>query len=114
MCSISEVENDFLSETREDFVGLWALVWRIRNEVGEHDPEKIRAHSMSILRALLNDGVIKAGVPNDDGDFVEWCGSPEQIINRIEDEWHQLGREPDIGDIVWFTSIETTKEESQQ
>src|SRR5258708_26189540 len=99
MYSTKEVQNDFLSESREDLVGLWSVIWRIKNEMGENDPLRVQALSVDILRALLNDGLIKAGVPNDEGEFVEWCGSTETILTRIKEEWDHLGREPDIGDV---------------
>ena len=106
MHSIKEVRDDFLSESHEDFVGLWSLIWRIKNEMGATDPKSVRAHSMEILRELLSEGLIKAGMPNEEGELAEWQENSEQIVKRIEGEWDQLGREPDIGDIVWFTTTE--------
>jgi hypothetical protein len=29
---------------------------------------------------------------------------PDQAVSRIEKEWSALGREPNIGEVAWFTS----------
>jgi hypothetical protein len=104
--TIEEISNDFLSEAHEDYVGLWSLIWRIKNLLGEGDPQRVRAVTMAVLTELFQEALIKAGMPNAEGEFEEWKDGPDEIIKRIEGEWHQLGREPNIGDIVWFTTTE--------
>jgi hypothetical protein len=45
------------------------------------------------------------GHPAADGrHFVPWILPAEAAIGRIAVEWSALGREPDIGEIAWFTS----------
>lgn len=36
-----------------------------------------------------------------DGGFEPWPLHPEEAVARIEEEWKGLGRDPDIGEIVW-------------
>jgi hypothetical protein len=111
--SLESISNGFLAECREDYVGLWKLIWRIGNETRETDPDTIRSLAIALLTNLLNKGLIKAGMPNATGEFEEWRASPDEIIRRIEARWDRLGKEPDIGDVVWFTTTEKGDVESQ-
>jgi len=111
MNTIEELKNDFLVECHDDYVGLWSLIWTIENEMRETDPQRIRALTISLITELLKQGLIKAGMPNAHGEFEEWRASPDEIVKRIEKEWDQLGREPNLGDVVWFT---TTKKGDAQ
>jgi hypothetical protein len=48
---------------------------------------------------------MQVGHPTPDGrQFVAWGLPPDQAVSRIEREWAALGREPDIGEVAWFTS----------
>jgi hypothetical protein len=104
MKSIEQISNEFLSECHDDYVGLWSLIWTIENKVGETNPQRARALTISLITDLLKEGLIKAGMPNANGEFEEWPGTPGELVKRIEREWDQLGREPNIGEIVWFTA----------
>jgi hypothetical protein len=99
-----KVERDFLAECTEDYVGLWSLIQRIRFDLKESDPQRIRDTTIELITQLLRKGLIKAGIPRITGEFEEWQLSPEESMQRIESEWDELGGEPDMGDIVWFTS----------
>jgi len=104
--SIEQISKEFLSECHDDYVGLWSLIWSIKNEMGETNPQNIRALTISLVTELLQQGLIEAGMPNSKGEFEGWQETPDEIIKRIEREWDQLGREPNIGEIVWFTASE--------
>jgi hypothetical protein len=50
---------------------------------------------------------MQIGQPAPDGrHFLPWGLPPEQAVRRLENEGAALGREPDIGDLAWFTSAE--------
>lgn len=103
--NLDKIRNEFLDECREDYVGLWSLNWSVRNETGEN-PRTIRDITIGLLTKLLEEDLIKAGLPDEKGEFEEWHQSADEIIKRIQTDWDHLGREPDIGDIVWFTTSE--------
>jgi len=103
---LQEIAKDFLTEAQEDYVGLWSLVWDIKNDFPELDRNESRASVLNIIRELLHENLIKAGIPKISGDFEEWTGSVEEIVSRIRNEWEELGTDPTIGDIVWFVSTE--------
>jgi len=104
MNNLEKVKRDFLVECTDDYVGLWSVIWHIKHDLKEEDSENIRAISVALIREFLELGLIKAGNPRITGEFVEWQLDPEGIVERLEREWNELGREPNIGDIVWFTS----------
>ncbi|MDX6528471.1 MAG: hypothetical protein QOH41_761 [Blastocatellia bacterium] len=104
----NKIREDFLSECATDSVGLWSLIWNIKHVAGVSDSEEIRKLALAILLGLLISGRIRAGVPTEEHGFEQWQLSPEQIIRAIKQQWDDLGREPDIGEIVWFTSAENT------
>ncbi len=112
--SLESISNGFLAECREDYVGLWKLIWRIGKETHETDPHTIRSLAIALLTNLLNRDLVKAGMPNAAGDFEEWRASSDEIIRRIETEWDRLGKEPDIGDVVWFTTTKKGEAETNQ
>lgn len=104
MNNLEKVKRDFLVECTDDYVGLWSVIRRIKHALKEESSENIRAISVALIRGFLEPGLIKAGMPRITGEFEEWQFGPEEIVQRIESEWDKLGREPNIGDIVWFTS----------
>lgn len=98
-----EVVDDLLEECRVDHVGLWELMSAAHSDLGLTAPEEIRAATMRLARSLLVDRGVQAGFPTRDGrGFVAWELSPEEVLRRIDEAWTALGREPTIGDIVWF------------
>ncbi len=106
MQDIERLRNVLLTECRVDYVGLWEVISHVEYETGQSDRRMVREIAMALIAQLLQEGLIKAGAPNDTGGFIEWELSPEEAVRRINDEWTALGREPNLGDIVWFTSTE--------
>ena len=104
--TLEDVRRDFLTETCDDYVGLWSLIWQVRERMRESDPERRREITMAIVSDLLHSDMIKAGMLDFTGGFEQWKDGPASIIERIAKEWSQLGREPDIGEVAWFTSTD--------
>jgi hypothetical protein len=104
MMSREGVVAQLLVECEDDHVGLWEVINAVEFDLGVHDPSKLRAASLEIVRSLLDHPGIEAGFPTPDGrHFTPWKMSHNNIIKRIEQEWDALGRLPTIGDIVWFS-----------
>jgi hypothetical protein len=96
----TDVLERILTECEEDHVGLWSIYRQIK-DAGFADPRLV---TIALIHWLLTTGVIEAGVPDDRGNFHAWKETPEDAYQRINNEWLKLGREPDIGDIAWFTT----------
>src|SRR5689334_16333546 len=100
-----DVLESLAEECHDDHVGLWRIVNAVRYDLGSTDPSEIRALTLRFVRRLLHERGMQVGHPAPDGRrFVPWALSPEQAVSRIEREWAALGRDPDIGEVAWFTS----------
>lgn len=106
MRDIEEIKNVLLTECSVDYVGLWEVMAHVEYGLKHSNPQEVRELTMKLVGELLHEGLIKAGDPKDTGGFVAWKLSPEETVKRIRDEWNALGREPNLGDIVWFTTTE--------
>ena len=89
-------------ECEVDYVGLWWLANSVRELLPANDPSVID-ETLALLGPPLEAGRIIAG---QFGTYVfeEWKISPAEIISEIKREWTELGRDPDIGEIVWFVA----------
>lgn len=106
MRDIEQIKTVLLTESSLDYVGLWEAITHVEHALKHTNPQTVREVTMQLIGELLHKGLIKAGAPNDTGWFVAWQLSPEEAVKRIRDEWNALGHEPNLGDIVWFTTTE--------
>jgi hypothetical protein len=102
-----DVLEGLVEECHEDHVGLWRIVNAVRLDLGSTNPVETRAMTLRLVRRLLHERGMQVGHPAADGrHFVPWGLPPDQAMRRIEEEWSALGREPNIGEIAWFTSAQ--------
>lgn len=104
------IRNSLLIESAEDYVGLWTIPRQLRLYSEETDELKLRRKTLQIIEELLNDELIQPGQFKD-RNFELWKLSPVETIARIEAEWDALGRDPNIGEIVWFIATEKGERE---
>ncbi len=107
MSQLTPLERDILQACSEDDVGLWEAVRHGQRNFPHASPDEIKQVVLSALRVLLTARLIDAGLPVARGtsyDIVSWNLPADQAIERIRQEWDELGGEPTIGDIVWFVS----------
>ncbi len=106
-----DVLESLVEECHEDHVGLWEIVNAVRFDLGPVNPVQTRAMTLQLVRSLLHERGMQVGHPAPDGrHFVSWGLPPEQAVSRIEKEWSALGREPNIGEVAWFTSPESPEQ----
>lgn len=102
-----EVVESLVEECQEDYVGLWRIVNAVRFDLGSADAAQTRAMTLRLVRSLLQERGMQVGWPAPDGRrFLPWDLTSEHAIHRIENEWAALGRDPNIGELAWFTSAE--------
>src|SRR5438046_12396 len=100
-----EVLESLVEECHADHVGLWEIVNAVRLDLGAKNATETQALALRLIRRLLEERGMQVGHPAPDGrHFVSWDLAPDQAVRRIEQEWSALGREPNIGDVAWFTS----------
>ncbi len=102
-----DVLESLAEECHEDHVGLWRVVNAVRFDLGATNPSQTRELTLRLVHSLLHERGMQVGHPTTDGrHFVSWGVSPDQALSRIEREWTELGRDPNIGEVAWFTSQE--------
>src|SRR5207245_3328951 len=105
---LEDLLQSLLEECRDDHVGLWRIVKAVRLDLGCRTPIEIRTMTVGLIRRLLEEHGALVGHPTADGrEFVPWNLPPDQAVSRIEKEWSALGRDPNIGDVAWFTSTDS-------
>ncbi len=118
MQELTNLHKEILVECSEDDVGLWSVIWRVNGGWYSKDeplPEGVRKKTIEILRDLLEAGLIHAGFPSRDGKVFEALSlSASETIDRINREWDELGRPPDMGEIIWFKSTPEGKHVAQE
>ena len=101
MINAEAIAGAFIAECKEDYVGLWSLIRRVRSAGDSEEESQIRDRTLDLLYSLLSQGKVSAG-QFESGKFQLWKDSPSEIVARIKHEWIDLGRVPNMGDIVWF------------
>ncbi len=110
-----EVLESLIEECDRDHVGLWEIVNAVRLDLGSKGSQETRALALQLVRRLLSERGMRVGHPAPDGrGFVSWDLPPDQAVRRIEQEWTSLGREPNIGEVAWFTREPTSPDKSLQ
>jgi len=102
--TLDSVSESLLKEACEDHIGLWKFIWQVREVKKEKDPDQRREKSMSLVKALLEEGFLYAGDGKGNWKPIPWNSSVEDTISRIELEWDALDHEPNIGDIAHFSA----------
>lgn len=98
----SIAEKEMLLEGLDDYLGLWEFVASIRNESHTEEAGEVRRRTLDLVRGILDEGLASPGFPTREGHFDVVEMNTEDAITRISREWDELGREPDIWEIIWF------------
>jgi hypothetical protein len=100
--AIDQIVRDFCREAEVDYVGLWQVVSAVVHDYQVSSPADIRRLTMEIVRGLLASG-FEAVDLRPGGGRIPWADQRlDVVLARIDHEWDALGKEPDVGDIVWF------------
>ncbi|MDT4966523.1 MAG: hypothetical protein QOJ64_1260 [Acidobacteriota bacterium] len=102
---IREVVEATYKECFEDYVGLWEIPAQFEQLHGIGDERLRRVESFKVIERLLRLPAIGVGQfrPHE-AVFDFWNLSPVEALDRIASEWDELGHEPSLGEIAWFTS----------
>jgi len=106
MNDFDSIQREILIEGLEDYVGLWQVARSVRRTFGELPTERIRELALHRLKPLLDGALIEAGVPAEGGSFACWGSDAATTLHRIDAEWRELGKDPNIPDICWFSNTE--------
>lgn len=113
----AQAKKEFIADCRDDWPAeLWSLLWLIRYHInGGHYPTKgkdvsntsdVRQIALGIIEELLSEGQVEAvftNYPTTNEYRLELAKQPvPEIMARIRKEWEELGREPNMAQIVAF------------
>lgn len=99
----TEAAREVLLEGLDDYLGLWEFVASVREgSATGASLGAVREEVLALVGDLLEEGLVEAGFPTRDGRFRIESSSATETVERISREWDELGREPDVGDIIWF------------
>lgn len=101
MKTLDSAYEDIVAECNDDYVGLWVVIRAVRRVIG--DKADATEPTLVLIKRLINSEEIVAGQFNSQ-EWQEWKMSTKEIVERVEREWKALGHEPNIGEIVWFTT----------
>lgn len=86
-----------------DFVGLWQIVSRIREESPNLSRDEIMGKTIKIVESMLLNGFEVGDSPYSDKGYSRWGNQNIlYVTSRIKNEWMMLDKDPDLADIAWF------------
>src|SRR3989338_6922742 len=106
MKRLEKLRMKFFISFSDDWVALWELIRMVKEIYGFEAQNEIQTFVLKFIYNLLSDKLICVGFPKKGGNFDSWKGDSMELIQRIKDEWDALGKEPNIGDVVWFDLTE--------
>lgn len=105
---IASIRGTIVEEAQSDVVGLWAVLWEVKNQCPLLSVEGAEAATLDVVREALSRGELLVGGFDDKNadtiSFVPWWLSLSDALQRIEREWTALGREPTLGEIAWLAA----------
>jgi len=102
MRTTDQIVGDLALAGKGDYVGIWQIISAVTHDFKLSNPVDIRRLTMEIVRELLISGARAVDLTQGGGCTPWQDQQPDAVIARINKGWDSLGREPDIGDIVWF------------
>jgi hypothetical protein len=103
---MDKIRSDVLDEGLDDWFQLVTVAWLVSQELPDAPrDEKIEAGA-TVIRSLLEDGMIRVGDVFDGQGFVAWEMSIDDIVKHIEAKWRSLPKEPSIGDVCWIENTD--------
>ncbi|CAN5677503.1 MAG: hypothetical protein M3494_17885 [Actinomycetota bacterium] len=107
---ISKAKADVLMEGLDDSIGIWEIAAVVRGELPRPDDRAVRAASLEIVEDVLEEGLMRSGFPAREGAFEVLRKTHRETLERVEREWDELYRAPDVGEGIWFDLTEKGEE----
>jgi len=101
--SNEEYVEALLSDIENDYLGLWE-VSHLLHGPGVPTVAARRELGMNLVRDLVSQHGLIPGFLTEGG-FVLWLIDPIDAVARIDREWRELGRDPNISEVCWFKVV---------
>ena len=119
MPGTNQIRNELLDRGRTDMLQLGEVVSVVARHLGRSmEDDLVMGSTLEEIRDLLESGYVVAGYTARDGDGLLYVSSweipPADAVKRIETDWVELGRLPNLGEVVWLelTDVGRAKIES--
>lgn len=103
---LKELKRGMVADAVEDYTDLSFFVDDVREAFGVSDEDDVMFYTVAVLHQLLDEGLLRAGLPTDGGGFEEWDLTPYGVVDLIRRAWVSLERTPTLGEVVWFDATE--------
>jgi hypothetical protein len=101
--NLKNIVDELEAESAVDFVGLWEVIKLAKEAANDEGGQEVRQLAFELLRMMLSRGFRAGFISKTGTSFEPWPNQEaEAVLHRISAEWSALGRDPSIGDIVWF------------
>lgn len=97
-------------EGLDDSIGIWEIAAVVRGELPRPDDRAVRAASLEIVEDVLEEELMRPGFPTREGAFEVLRKTHRETLDRVEREWDELRRDPDVGEGMWFDLTEKGEE----
>jgi hypothetical protein len=88
------------------------------DEISLSDESRMMRSSLDAIRELLDAEYLYVGdaITDATGSYTvrSWELGPRDALLRIEKKWLGLGRQPDLGDVVWFELTDQGKSQARK
>lgn len=102
---------DILAWSIEDSVSLYFISSFVKKKYNSNNSSFIKRKSLENIKNLLEEKLVIAGDLTKDNEFVSWKMSIDEILQKIERDWNNLGRDLYMYELVWFEITEKGKKE---
>lgn len=103
---IEELKKEMVADAVEDYTDLSFYAADVEEAFGVTGSSELMLYTAGVIHSLLEEGLVRAGVPVSGGGFEPWEEDPDEAVERILAEWRELGRRPELWEIVWFEATE--------
>ena len=113
-----EFYNDLIIEGMEDYVGLWEIIHEFHVKYPNKSQEEVQLMTLEALQEILETGFMKIGmfeyIDEKNLEYQVWELDINNSIQRVEKEWNELRREPNIGEVAWLVTTEKGEKEAKR
>jgi hypothetical protein len=100
--TLKSLQNEWELLAKDNDMGVSWLVEDLEELLGDLTSDEMCTTTIEALLPLLEGKKLFAVDLLEGGKVRYWSGSTEQITSQIRKEWLELGRNPKLGEIVWF------------
>jgi len=105
MRGVESVKAQIVAEGEEDHLGFWSIVRVVQGFLGTTDKKYVRCFTFALLSDLLASGQLVAEFPAPNGREFDVLSTPvDELLHQVGEAWDKLGRDPTIGEIIWFAT----------